>query len=47
MDKIEQPEWCNYSDAALPRWGCWSLLGGLVTNEDFCKDCERYKPNKQ
>ena len=46
MDKIEQPKWCNYPDATRPFLGCWSLLDGLVKNEDFCKNCDCYKPKK-
>ena len=46
MDKIEQPKWCNYPDATRPCLGCWSLLDGLVKNEDFCKHCDCYKPKK-
>lgn len=39
----EQPEWCKYPEANAPLWGCWSLLGGYVLNEDYCKNCECYK----
>jgi len=42
---LVQPEWCTYPDAAMPVWGCWSLLNGRVTGEDFCKGCEMYKKN--
>lgn len=42
---VKQPEWCTYSDAATPVWGCWSLLNGRVTGENFCKVCERHKEN--
>lgn len=47
-NKLVQPEWCNYrkdelGDATTPYLGCWSLLAGRVTSEDFCKDCELYK----
>jgi hypothetical protein len=40
---VSQPEWCTYPDAAMPVFGCWSLLNGRVTGEDFCKSCELYK----
>lgn len=43
MATIKQPEWCNYPDAAVPLWGCWSLLSGMVKSEKYCKKCERYK----
>lgn len=47
-EKLAQPSWCDYGqdelgDAATPVLGCWSLLAGKVTNEEFCKDCELYK----
>lgn len=46
--KLKQPAWCNYGrdelgDAATPALGCWSLLNGNVTSEDYCKTCELYK----
>lgn len=46
--ELKQPEWCGYSkdelgDATTPLWGCWALLGGLVENEECCKNCELYK----
>ena len=40
---MKQPEWCMYQDANRPIWGCWSLLSGRVTSEEYCKDCELYK----
>jgi hypothetical protein len=40
---MEKPKWCNYPDTDKPIWGCWSLLSGKVTSEDYCKTCERYK----
>lgn len=42
---VNQPEWCTYPDAAKPVWGCWSLLNGRVTGEEFCKGCEMHKEN--
>lgn len=42
---LVQPEWCEYPDAAMPVFGCWSLLNGRVTGEDFCKGCEMHKEN--
>ena len=36
---VSQPDWCTYLDAEIPVWGCWSLLNGRVTGEDFCKGC--------
>lgn len=43
MEKIEKPDWCKYRDAAVPFWGCWSLLAGNVTGRNFCQTCECYK----
>jgi hypothetical protein len=44
---LVQPEWCTYPDAATPVLGCWSLLNGRVTGEDFCKRCELHKENTE
>lgn len=44
---VSQPEWCTYPDAAIPVFGCWSLLNGRVTGEDFCKGCELRKENTE
>ena len=41
-EKPAQPDWCAYPDATQPMFGCWSLLGGIVTGEDYCKKCELY-----
>ena len=48
QEQLVQPEWCDYAvdelgDATSPYLGCWSLLAGRVTSEDFCKSCELYK----
>ena len=43
---MEQPKWCNYPDATRPIFGCWSLFGGLVKDESYCKDCDCYKQPK-
>ena len=43
----EQPAWCSYPEADRPLWGCWSLLDGYVTGEDFCKKCDYYKGGKK
>lgn len=37
-----QPSWCSYSDAVCGTMGCWSLMGFLVTGEDYCKNCPEY-----
>lgn len=37
---MKQPDWCNYPDATVRMFGCWSLVNGLVKDEDFCKDCD-------
>ena len=42
MKKVRKPKWCGYEDAAIPVWGCWSLLSHRVTGREFCKSCERY-----
>lgn len=39
-----QPEWCDYPDAVSPL-GCWSLISGMVTGRDYCKDCEFLRSN--
>lgn len=41
--KYKQPEWCTYPEANKPLWGCWSLLGGKVKDENFCLTCECHK----
>jgi hypothetical protein len=40
---MTQPDWCNYCEADNPIYGCWSLCSGLVTNENYCKNCDCYK----
>ncbi len=40
--RFKAPRWCSYPDAVDPM-GCWSLVGRMVTGEDFCKDCELYR----
>lgn len=43
MAKItKQPDWCDYPEADQPFFGCWSLLDGMVTDENYCKECECY-----
>ena len=44
---MEQPKWCTYPEATEPVWGCWSLLGGHVTGEDYCKKCEMYRKKEK
>lgn len=47
MEKeLKQPDWCCYPDATFPISGCWSLVGGYVTGEDYCKKCDCYKNKK-
>lgn len=41
--KYKQPEWCTYPEANKPLWGCWSLFGGKVKDENFCLTCECHK----
>jgi hypothetical protein len=43
--KLTKPEWCDYPDAEVPGWGCYSLWFGKVTGEDYCKDCECHIEN--
>ncbi len=40
--QYKQPDWCNYPEA-IDFLGCWSLVYGLVEDEDFCKGCDCYK----
>ena len=40
-----QPLWCDYPHA-VGALGCWSLIGHLVTGEDYCKDCRCHKSSK-
>lgn len=42
-EEYSQPEWCDYPHALSPL-GCWSLTSLYVTGEDYCKDCDCYKP---
>ncbi|HAF43763.1 MAG TPA: hypothetical protein DCK83_02135 [Gallionellaceae bacterium] len=39
-----QPDWCSYPDALDGLMGCWSLIYQRVTGEEYCKDCDLYKP---
>lgn len=39
-EQYKQPDWCMMSGALEGQWGCWSLMAGNVTGEDFCKSCE-------
>lgn len=43
-ENYPQPEWCSYPDATLGMFGCFSLMDRLVKNENYCKNCECYKP---
>lgn len=38
-----QPEWCQYPDAIFGVMGCWSLIGFMVENQDYCKHCDLNK----
>ena len=38
-----RPEWCNCPDAVMEAFGCWSLIEGDVTGEDYCLNCEHHK----
>ena len=41
--QFRQPEWCGYPNALDFYFGCWSLTGRLVKNEDYCRNCGAYK----
>ena len=51
-EKYPQPLWCKYPNALRGAFGCWSLMGFLVTDEDYCKKpglakcpfCKEQKP---
>jgi hypothetical protein len=36
------PTWCDYPHAVDPM-GCWSLVGRMVTGEDYCRSCDLHK----
>lgn len=42
LKKYKQPDWCNYPNALLGSWGCWSLTGShrADISPEFCKNCE-------
>ena len=40
--RYPQPVWCHYPDALRGVMGCWSLVGFMVTDEDYCKNCDCY-----
>lgn len=40
--RFKPPAWCAYPDAVDPL-GCWSLIGRMVTGEDYCKSCDLYQ----
>lgn len=37
-----QPDWCDYPNALDGMMGCWSLLYGRVSGEQYCNDCDCY-----
>ena len=41
-----QPAWCSYPSAVCGVMGCWSLMGFMVKDEGYCKNCDLYKPAK-
>ena len=43
----KQPDWCRYPDALDGPMGCWSLVGRMVTGEDYCRDCDCHKDYKE
>jgi len=43
--RFKPPAWCS-EQAAVDPMGCWSLVGRMVKDEDYCKDCDLHKtPN--
>ena len=40
-----QPKWCGYPNANQGVMGCWSLVGFMVTGEEYCKECDCYQGN--
>lgn len=42
--QFKPPSWCSESNAVDPM-GCWSLVGRMVTGEDYCKNCELHQDN--
>jgi len=42
-----QPDWCNYYGATRGLFGCWSLVGHRVTDENFCMNCDARKSVKK
>jgi hypothetical protein len=45
--QFPQPPWCTYPDA-ISYLGCWSLTGGIVKSEEYCKQskCEFWRETK-
>lgn len=43
---IITPTWCNYPDANHGLVGCWSLVGGLITSKEHCKNCDCFLDNE-
>ncbi len=42
-NEIEIPSWCSESEPHHPL-GCWSLIGGLVTDHSHCTGCDMFRP---
>lgn len=42
MEKYSQPDWCSYPGALEGPMGCWSLMAGYVSGENYCRNCECY-----
>ena len=40
LETYKQPSWCAYPGALDGFMGCWSLVGGYVHGENFCKGCD-------
>jgi hypothetical protein len=47
VQDYRQPDWCTYPEALGGHLGCWSLVSGLVTSEEFCRGCELHKDHPE
>lgn len=43
IDRYASPEWCRYPDAVGGIMGCWSLIGGMVKDEGYCRNCDCHR----
>lgn len=47
MEHFAQPKWCGYPEALGGMMGCWSLVGRMVTGEDYCRGCDLHIRSKR